>query len=73
MRLGGLKKNLNMLDWHFENSIFNFCRQVATDALGADHTKTEYESSPLCRQNNCQLEIEFMKFQVKINPQNFRK
>ena len=34
------------------------------------HMKT---ASPLCRQNNWQLEIEFMKFQVKINPQNFRK
>ena len=35
--------------------------------------QTQYESSPLCRQNNWQLEIEVMKFQVKINPQNFRK
>ena len=36
---------LNMLNLHFENSIFNFCRQVATDALalGPVHTNTEYE------------------------------
>ena len=34
-----------MLNLHFENSIFNFCRQVATDALalGPVHTNTEYE------------------------------
>ena len=34
-----------MLNLHFEISIFNFCWQVATDALalGPVHTNTEYE------------------------------
>ena len=50
------------LNTAFSKFNFQFCQQVATDALGADHTNTEYESSPLCRQNNLQLEMEFIKF-----------
>ena len=29
---GWMEKKLNMLNLHFDNSIFNFCQQVATDS-----------------------------------------
>ena len=37
-------EKLNMLKQHFSKFNFQFCQPVATDALGGDHTSTEYES-----------------------------
>jgi len=71
-QLAWVGEKINMLKQHFKIQFLTWSA-CCTDALAADHTKTEYESSPLCRQNKWQLEIEFMKFEVKINPQDFRK